>query len=80
VTSTYAYALHLQGRTQDGLEAMEKLKKDALEQPSIALYFGVLLSAAGEPDKAAHFLALARSGDTMLPEEKQLLSKVAGAP
>jgi predicted Zn-dependent protease len=80
VTSTYAYALHLQGRTQDGLEAMEKLKKDALEQPSIALYFGVLLSAAGEPDKAAHFLALARSGDTMLPEEKQLLSKVAGDP
>jgi tetratricopeptide (TPR) repeat protein len=79
-TSTYAYALHLQGRTQEGVEAMEKLKKDALEQPSIALYFGVLLSAAGEPDKAAHFLALARSGNTMLPEEKQLLSEVAGAP
>ena len=80
VTSTYAYALHLQGRTQEGLEAMEKLKKETLEQPSIALYFGVLLSASGEPDKAAHFLALARSGGTMLPEEKQLLAGAVGDP
>lgn len=79
VTSTYAYALHLQGRTQEGIAALEKMKAGSLEQPSVALYYGVLLSAAGEPDKAAHFLALAKAKGTLLPEEKQLLPG-AGEP
>jgi predicted Zn-dependent protease len=79
VTSTYAYALHLQGSTQEGIAALEKMKAGSLEQPSVALYYGVLLSAAGEPDKAAHFLALAKAKGTLLPEEKQLLPR-AGEP
>ncbi len=73
VVSTYAYALHLQGRTQEGVAALEKLNAEALNQPSVAFYYGVLLSAAGNPDKAAPYLKLARTKAQLLPEERQLL-------
>jgi hypothetical protein len=74
VVSTYAYSLHLQGRTKDGLNVLEKLKPEALEQPAVALYYGVLLSADGQPAKAAKHLALVQSA-TLLPEEKTLLAE-----
>lgn len=80
VVSTYAYALHLQGRTKEGVAALEKLKKEALEQPSVALYYGVLLSASGEPDKGAPFLALAKARGRLLPEEKRLLREAGDHP
>jgi predicted Zn-dependent protease len=79
VVSTYAYALYLQGRTQEGVAALEKLNKAALEEPSVALYYSVLLSASGESDKAAHFLALAKKG-SLLPEEKRLLRGTGDPP
>lgn len=78
ITSTYAYSLHLQGRTPDALAALEKLPPDALEQPSVALYYGCLLSAAGRTNQAARYLERARHG-TLLPEEKQLLAAAGGA-
>jgi predicted Zn-dependent protease len=77
--STYAYALHLQGRTRDGVAAMEKLNGGSLEQPSVALYYGVLLAALGENEKASHFLALAKTEDQLLPEEKRLLAEALAA-
>jgi len=80
VVSTYAYALHLQGRTQEGMAALDKLKKESLEQPSVALYYGVLLSASGESDKGAPFLALAKARGRLLPEEKRLLLEAEDSP
>jgi tetratricopeptide (TPR) repeat protein len=74
VVSTYAYSLHLQGRTQDGVVALEKLKPELLEQPSVALYFGVLLSALHETNRAAPFLAIAQAKGQLLPEEIKLLA------
>jgi tetratricopeptide (TPR) repeat protein len=74
IVSTYAYSLHLQGRTREGVAALEQLKGLALEQPSVALYYGVLLAGMGEKEKASHFLALAEKSGQLLPEEKQLLS------
>ena len=74
VTSTYAYSLHLQGRTKEGLTALEKLKPEALEDPPVALYYGFLLSAAGQTNKAGKYLELARQA-TLLPEEKTLLAQ-----
>jgi Flp pilus assembly protein TadD len=73
VTSTYAFSLHLQGRTKDGLAALGKLKPEALETPSVALYYGVLLCAAGDTNKAGKYLDIAQKAD-LLPEEKTLAS------
>jgi predicted Zn-dependent protease len=75
VVSTYAYALHLQGRNQEGLAALQKLKPLQLEQRSVALYYGVLLSVMGKASEAAPYLQIARTKGQLLPEEKQLLAE-----
>lgn len=75
VTSTYAFALHLQGRTKEGLAAMQKLEGRLLEQPSAALYYGLLLKAAGDRDAASRFLKIAGTSHQWLPEEKKLLQE-----
>jgi Tfp pilus assembly protein PilF len=74
IASTYAYSLHLQGRTRDGLAVLEKLKADALETPPVALYYGILLSAAGDTNKAGKYLSIAQKSD-LLPEEKALATE-----
>ena len=76
--STYAYALYLQNRTKDGLAVLQKLTDKDLEQPSVALYYGVLLSAAGETNEASRFLTIAGTNSLLFPEEKKLLLQ-AGA-
>ncbi|HXI70586.1 MAG TPA: hypothetical protein VNN22_09565 [Verrucomicrobiae bacterium] len=73
IVSTYAYALHLQGRDREGLAAFQQLQPAQLEQPSVALYYGVLLAASGDHAKATPFLAIAEKEEHLLPEEKQLL-------
>ena len=73
--STYAYALHLQGRNQDGLAALQKLPASVLEQPAVALYYGVLLSAVGRSNEAAPYLKIAQTKGQLLPEEKRLLTQ-----
>jgi len=45
-----------------------------LRDPSLAAYYGVILTAAGKNEKAKEFLALARSGK-LLPEERALIAK-----
>jgi predicted Zn-dependent protease len=70
--STYAYSLHLQGRTQDGLAVFEKLKAEALEMPPVALYYGVLLSAGSDTNRAEKYLTIGQKG-SLLPEEKALV-------
>ncbi|HLH56087.1 MAG TPA: hypothetical protein VKY92_20975 [Verrucomicrobiae bacterium] len=72
IASTYAYSLHLQGRTAEALELLRPLEAVLRETPSAAFYYGILLAAAGDT-KAAEFLALIDS-NKLLPEEKQLLS------
>jgi cytochrome c-type biogenesis protein CcmH/NrfG len=73
ITSTYAFSLHSQGRTRDGLTAFEKLSASDLQKAPVALYYGVLLAAVGENSKAGKYLQIARTGD-LLPEEKGLLA------
>jgi predicted Zn-dependent protease len=74
VVSTYAYSLHLLGRTRDGVAALEKLKPESLAEPSVALYYGVLLAALHETNRAAPFLAIAQAKGQLLPEEIKLLT------
>ena len=79
IASTYAYSLHLQGRTKDGLAVLEKLRPESRETPPVALYYGVLLSAAGDGERVGHYLAIAKSVP-LLPEEQELLAKAADRP
>jgi cellulose synthase operon protein C len=72
IASTYAFALHLRGNTPEALSVLQKLKPGALEDPSVALYYGVMLSASGQSDQARKYLDLAQPAK-LLPEEKQLL-------
>jgi hypothetical protein len=70
--STFAYSLHVQGRTQQGLNILEQLPREDLSRPGIALYYGILLLADGQPSRAAEAFARARDSE-LLPEERRLL-------
>jgi hypothetical protein len=78
VASTYAFALHLQGRDKQGLAALEKLQPAELAQPSVALYYGVLLAATGKADEAMPWLQIAQTKGHLMPEEQDLLSTALG--
>lgn len=72
--STYAYSLLMQGRRDDALKAFEAIKPEALENPSVAVYYGVILGT-NSPAEAAKYLDFAAEGD-LLPEEKALLTEM----
>jgi tetratricopeptide (TPR) repeat protein len=71
--STYAWSLHLQGKTAQALAIIETLKPSELEHPSVASYYGALLAAAGQGDKARRYLAKAETAP-ILPEELSLIA------
>ena len=73
IASTYAYSLHLQGRTKEALTAFARLSPEALEAPNVALYYALLLTADGQTATAAKYLAAAGQSQ-LLPEEKALLA------
>ena len=73
--STYAFSLHLQGKTAAGLAALQTLDPAALEKQPVALYQGLLLWATGKTSEAAHFLDIAAKATDLLPEEKALLAE-----
>ncbi|HEY3854636.1 MAG TPA: hypothetical protein VGO67_09605 [Verrucomicrobiae bacterium] len=79
IATTYAYSLLLQKRPKEGVDVLDKLGPESLEQPGVALYYGILLSANGQRDVAAKYLELAQTVRN-LPEEKQLISEAAKKP
>jgi Flp pilus assembly protein TadD/tetratricopeptide (TPR) repeat protein len=78
VASTYAFALHLQGRDKQGLAVLQKFPPPELAQPSVALYYGLLLAEIGRTNQAMPWLQIARTKGRLLPEEQQLLSAALG--
>jgi predicted Zn-dependent protease len=70
-SSTYAFSLHLQKQDTEALQVMQQLPPSALEDPSIAGYYGLILKATGDRTKAAAYLNWAFKS-TLLPEEKKL--------
>jgi len=48
-----------------------------LDEPNIALYYALVLSAAGHTDKASHYLTLASKTDRFLPQELELADRLA---
>jgi hypothetical protein len=79
IASTYAYSLHLQNRTQDGLNVLNAFKDEQLRQPAVAAYYGVLLTAAGQTNKSRGYLEIAGQSSTLLPEEKNLVAAARAA-
>jgi predicted Zn-dependent protease len=75
--STYAFSLHMQGRTAEGVSLLKTLPPATLQEPSMALYYGVLLAATGQQQDAKSFLEKSQQG-FMLPEELALLSSARG--
>ena len=76
VAATYAYALHLLGRTEEGLKIMRGLDEKLLSIPAFAGYFGILLVDSSTPAEARKYLEIAQKG-RLLREESELVAKAA---
>jgi tetratricopeptide (TPR) repeat protein len=72
--ATYAYALHLQGKTTEGIEIMRSLPGKLLETSPYSTFNAVLLANGGTPDEAYKFIQLAEK-ENPLPEETEILGK-----
>jgi predicted Zn-dependent protease len=72
--STYAFSLHIQEKQSEALKVIEQLKQEDLENPSIAGYYGMILQATGNREKARKYLELS-SKAKLLPEEKRLIDQ-----
>ena len=72
--STYAFALYLKGEAPKARKLFAALTDAQLHEPAIALYYGIILAAVGDGDRAAEFLDLGQKA-SLLPEEKALLEK-----
>ena len=82
-TVSYAYALYTAGRTSEGLEAMQKLLPEQLEDSHVAAYMAVLLLNENRVEAAKEYVEDAQKG-SLYPEEKKLLkdaiAKAAATP
>ena len=74
--ATYAFALHISGKTADALRVIERLKEQQLRQPALAAYYVMMLAANGELERARAFLPAAEHAN-LLPEEQTLLAEAA---
>jgi Flp pilus assembly protein TadD len=72
--STYAFALYKHGDVAEALQAFGRLTEEQLQVPAIAGYYGIILAAAGEKEKARQYLERGAKA-FLLPEERALLAK-----
>jgi Flp pilus assembly protein TadD len=72
--STYAFSLYLQGKNAEALKVFQTLKPQELENTSIAGYYGLILKATGNKEKARVYLDWAFKSP-MLPEERKLFER-----
>jgi hypothetical protein len=72
-SSTYAFALFTEGKTNEALKEMETLKDAQLRHPTIAAYYFVMLVENGKMERAHLFMSAANKAQ-LLPEEQQLLT------
>jgi predicted Zn-dependent protease len=72
--STYAFALLTKGDRAGALRVMSQLNESQLREPSVAVYYGVVLATSGNSAKAREYLKIAATGK-LLPEERQLIAR-----
>lgn len=70
--STYAFSLHVRGRTAEALKVMEALPRQALSDAVVAGCYGFMLRATGQREKGEEYLGVARRSPDLLPEEARL--------
>jgi tetratricopeptide (TPR) repeat protein len=70
--TTYAFILYRQGNVADAVRVLDGIGPEAFQNPSDALYAGVIRAASGDREDARRLLEKASDAD-LLPEEKQLL-------
>jgi Flp pilus assembly protein TadD len=76
--STYAFSIYLQGHPQEAVQALRALGLNQLDDPSIAAYYGVFLSAAGDKQTARIYLDKSAKA-FLLPEEETLVARAKKA-
>ncbi|MGH8093482.1 MAG: tetratricopeptide repeat protein [Chthoniobacterales bacterium] len=74
VASTYAFALFESGNRKGALKIMKRLTPGQLREPSVAAYYGILLSCHGQADEAEYYLDLGKKAP-LLPEEEDLVAR-----
>ena len=73
--ATYALSLYQQQKYPEALAVMQKLEPKQLLDPSVAGYYGIILKANRDSQKAAQYIKLT-DGAPLLPEEKKLFMRV----
>lgn len=76
--STYAFSLYLKGQTQEALRTLRDLGLDRLDDPSLATYYGVFLSALGDKQTARTYFSKSAKA-FLLPEEAALVERAKKA-
>lgn len=72
--STYAFSLFTKGDVKAAVQAMDQLGPEQLRDPSVAVYYGIVLATDGQKEKAREYLRRAPEAN-LLPEEKALVAK-----
>ena len=72
IASTYAFALHLRGQTEEGVKLMRSLDEKQRADPSCAAYFAAMLAESDTPAEAEKYIEIAQGGK-LLPEEMALI-------
>ena len=75
IATTYAFSLFVQGRTVEGLAALEPLSAQSAKNSTFALYYAVLQAGAGNPELARGIASQLKEED-FLPEEWALLGRL----
>ena len=76
IASTYALSLHKRKRDSEAIAILRQLPPAALEDPSIAAWYGFLLAQNGEANAARTFLEAAdRQKDQLFPEEAAMVAR-----
>ena len=61
IVRIYGLSLYLQGRKDEAVQVMGALPVKELQQPAMALYYGIFLAANGQFDKSREYLQRART-------------------
>jgi Flp pilus assembly protein TadD len=75
IASTYAFSLYRQKKSGEGVEVLKSFPEAVLRQPSIAVYYGLVLASAGDRAGAQPFLDIAEKSPDLLPEESALIKQ-----